>query len=195
MPNVIFYATRDDVCVLRDWINADADVAWIVKVSEANHRYRWQAVLEVEQIEEKEYSIWHIPSGPLNVPSGKLGVPDSIVVDPFAGWSQTLDCEGHTRPWFGANLPGPFYLRFREDGREALGSLGRSEFAWAANRYRSIGKPAHPGALKWWNRLRRFLQAHSTRQPWVEGRVTPVAYVFPQALLQINSGRRRDVNP
>jgi hypothetical protein len=46
MSNVIFYATRDDVRVIHDWINAESDVAWIVKVSETNHRYRWQAVFE-----------------------------------------------------------------------------------------------------------------------------------------------------
>lgn len=195
MVNIIFYATKDDVQVIRDWINAEPEVAWIVKVNGVNRRYRWRAVFELEQIEEGEYSIWHVPSGPLNVPSGKLGVPDRIVANPFAGWSQTLASEGCTLPWFGANLPGPYCFRFRENGKEAAGSLGRSEFAWAANRFHAIGKPAHPQAVKWWNRLRRFLQVHSTKRPWVEGWPTPVAYVFPQALLEIDSGRPRDVNP
>ena len=140
MSDIIFYATKDDARVIRDWINTEPEVAWIVKVSETNHRYRWRAVFELEQIEEKEYSIWHIPSGPLNVPSGKPGVPDGIVVNPFAGWGQTLASEGCTHPWFGANLPGPYYFRFRENGRETLGGLGRSEFTWAASRFRSVGK-------------------------------------------------------
>ena len=60
-------------------------------------------------------------SGPLNIPSGILDVADSIVMNPFHGWTQTLDYSGATSPWFDGNLPGPFSFTFAEDGCEAYG--------------------------------------------------------------------------
>src|SRR3954471_13878718 len=105
MSSLMLYATITDVDLIREWINADRDVAWIVKVSEKNCVYRWKAALEIERLEQQDYAIWHRQSGPLNIPSGKRNVADDLVDDPFEGWFQTLPAAGATNPWFGGNLP------------------------------------------------------------------------------------------
>ncbi|WP_329740850.1 hypothetical protein [Dyella sp. A6] len=195
----IIYATRRDAEAIRTWINDSADVAWIVKSDERGKVYKWRAVRCLETLEQQRYAIWHIQSGSLNIPSGHQDVPDQVVDDAFWGWTQSLDYEGATCPWFGANLPGPYHFTFAEDGCEASGNLARSEFSWAIDHYKSIGKSAHPEAKKWWRALIRFLDRSAEKIPLVESlsnraRV-PTAYVFPQAAEQIRKGRKRDINP
>jgi hypothetical protein len=195
----IIYATRVDAELIRSWVNSSAEVAWIEKIREVGFQYEWRASQEVREVRQQEYAIWHIESGPLNIPSGVVGIADRAVEDPFQGWSQTLTHSGATSPWFGANLPGPFSFTFAEDGCEGPGSLARSEFSWSANRYKTIGKPAHPAALKWWRELQRFIKRSTISVPWVESlsnrKTIPSVYLFPDAARQIDGGRQRDANP
>jgi hypothetical protein len=197
LAELILYATKKDGDAIRTWINTDADVAWIVKVDEIANTYRWRAVQALDVLEEQEYALWHLKSGPLNIPSGDPQVADAYVIDPFRGWTQKLDHAGATAPWFGANLPGPYTFRFAEAGREVPGSLARSGFFWLGDRFKSIGNPAHAEAKRWWRRLRRFLGKSAVRVPWPDqlGVSKRLAYVFPDALVQTTQGRARDVNP
>lgn len=194
---MMLYATSEDADCIREWINADDDVAWIVKVAEANGVYAWKAVGKLERLQEQDYAIWHVESGSLTIPSATSAVPDAKIENPFRGWTQRLSTAGATAPWFGANLPGPYLFQFAEQGCEAPGSLGRSEFAWAANRYRAIGKPAHPAAMRWWRKLRRYLARNSEQIQWLseaQKGFNPLVYVFPNAMADIKRGRHRDVN-
>jgi hypothetical protein len=195
MSEFIVYASWVDIESIRRFINDDPDVAWIIKAKQDGCVYHWLARSTIESIAEQDYAIWHINSGPLNIPSGSVGTSDAVVADPFKGWSQTLDSELYSAPWFGGNLPGPFSFHFRESGKEAPNSLGRSGFFWDLDRYKAIGKPAHPDAKRWWQRLRRFLTKNTTLAPWpnASGRIS--AYVFPDAKEQEKRGRHRDVNP
>ncbi|KAB2966762.1 hypothetical protein [Zoogloea sp.] len=199
MSSIIIYATSLDAEAIRKWINDSIQVAWILRVHEADYHYEWKAEHEIDVLKQQEYALWHVESGPLNVPSGVLGVADAIVNDPFQGWVQKLNHSGATRPWFGANLPGPYCFTFAEDGFEAPGSLARSEFSWPGDHYKSIGKPAHPAARKWWQKLRHFVASSTEAVPWAElssnRKITPKAYIFPDAARQIKSGRHRDINP
>jgi hypothetical protein len=199
VSELIIYATREDGESIRNWIDAEPDIAWIIKERELDGWYRWKAVRKLESLGEQDYSLWHVDSGPLNVPSGSLSVPDEIVRDPFAGWSQRLERSGATSPWFGSNLPGPFHFTFSHTGSEAPGNIGRSSFSWAENRYAAIGKPAHPSALNWWRKLNRFVRKVGVAVPWVSGasnvKRIPKAYCFPSAASQLTSGRGRDINP
>jgi hypothetical protein len=199
MSPLIIYATNVDAEAIRKWINGSVEVAWISKVREADCQYEWKAEREIDVLQQQEYALWHVESGPLNTPSGVFGIAGAMVNDPFLGWSQKLNYAGATRPWFGDNLPGPYCFTFAEDGCEAPGSLARSEFSWLGDRYKSIGKPAHPAARRWWRKLQHFVASSAEAIPWVESlsnrKVIPKAYVFPDAAGQINSGRRRDINP
>ena len=195
MAFLMLHATAKDISLLRDWINESEDVAWITKVAQSGNKYAWKAAQKIPTIEEQLYAIWHISSGPLNIPSGQSNVPDVLVRDPFEGWTHTLESQTATAPWFGSNLPGPYVFQFRENGREQAGSLGRSDFYWAQDRYRAIGKPAHPDAKRWWNSLKRFIDRSSTKVPWPDPAGRLSAHVFPDALAQQRSGRHLDVNP
>ncbi|MBB4228505.1 hypothetical protein [Rhizobium mongolense] len=195
---MIIYATKHDADVIRKWINDEPDIAWIVKVAEQDQTCHWKAISAIEALEEQTYALWHTRSGPLNIPSCDRNVPDAIVADPFAGWSQTMQHSGATSPWFGGNLPGPYSFTFAESGREAPGSLARSGFYWLEDRYKSVGKPANPEAKLWWKKLRRFLEKSTTQVPWANvtnRKRTIIAYVFPEAKIQIDQGRHRDLNP
>ena len=197
MQNLIIYATKLDSHEIRQWINEEAEVTWIIKVDEKDGIHSWKAVNAIDTLAEQEYALWHIGSGPLNVPSGIRGAPGQIVSDPFAGWSEGKSGTDATRPWFGTNLPGPYHFKFMEAGCEAPGSLARSDMSWAQDRYKSIGKPAHPDAMRWWKKLHRFVGKSSVQIPLTStaGGKSSSAYVFPDAKLQIDQGRHRDVNP
>ncbi|WP_143133519.1 hypothetical protein [Pseudoduganella namucuonensis] len=197
MAEIILYMTSRDTELLRDWINSEAEVAWIVMEARTGRDYRWRAVESIPKVLEQEYSLWHQPSGPLNIPSGIDGVPDDLISDPLDGWNQVLNSELYTRPWFGGNLPGPFNFKFKETGREAPNAIGRSGFSWLGNRYASIGSPANPAALRWWRRLEHFIKANSTMIPWPypSGSGKGKAFAFAEAHSCILGGYHPDANP
>jgi hypothetical protein len=194
---LILYITTPDADRIREWINWQEAVAWIVPAAQAENTYTWRAVDRLDEIHPQEYSIWHKVAGKLTVPSGRVDLADLEVLDPYQGWSQTLESVDATRPWFGANLPGPYTFRFKERGTSTSDSLGRSGFIWAGDNYRSIGKVAHPEAKKWWEQLRSFVKENSTPMPWPQGSATGRirAYAFEDAYSQIRSGRPIDDNP
>jgi hypothetical protein len=195
MSWLIMHATAQDIGLVREWINDSPEVAWIVKAAQSGCTYTWQAVPRLDVLAEQQYAIWHMQADPLNIPSGRLSTPDLLVPDPFQGWSQTLDHPNATAPWCGDNLPGPYSLHFRETGKEQPNSLGRSEFYWALDRFKSIDKPAHPEAKRWWQRLQRFVSRSSTKTPWPDPASRYSTFVFPEALQQHQAGRYLDVNP
>lgn len=123
MGELIVYATKKDAELIRGWINSDADIAWIEKISEKQSLCQWRAVAAIEAIQQQQYALWHVKSGALNIPSRDRSIPDAIVGDPFKGWEQLMEQTGSTLPWFGGNLPGPYTFHFREEGKEASGSL------------------------------------------------------------------------
>jgi hypothetical protein len=181
MSSIILYASSEDGELIREWINADDHIAWIVKAEQHGCEYRWQAVKKLNALAAQEYALWHVESGPLNIPSGTLGQPDIAVLDPFSG----------------GNLPGPFHFSFNPVGRERPESIGRSEFSWLRNRYKPIGKPAPPVCLKWWARLGRFIKSNATEVPWPypHGLDKLVAYAFPEAIERMRVGIHADANP
>jgi hypothetical protein len=190
----IFYATAVDAELIRRFINDEPDVAWIVKVAEQDQTRTWRAVDRLDAISEQQYALWHRGSGPLNLPSGSATIPDTVVTDPFAGWTQSREQSGDTVPWFGSN-PAPFFLKLNHAGRERPASIARSEFAWAGDHFRSVGLPAAPAAKRWWHQLARFIKRHASAQPWPNTSSRKKAYVFPDAQAQVAFGRSLDVNP
>ncbi|MDL5366059.1 hypothetical protein QSH18_10620 [Xanthomonas sp. NCPPB 2654] len=194
MSMILMHATAKDIEILRLWLNAAPDLAWIVKTGQSGSTHHWRAIRQLDHVHPQEYVLWHVSSGDLNIPSGDRMVPDTVVADPFLGWSQPLEGT-QTTPWFGANLPGPYHLRFHPQGQERPDSIGRSEFHWAQGRFKCIGNPASPAAKDLWRQLQRFVARSSTRRPWpdVAGRYS--VHVFPDALEQHLAGRHLDVNP
>lgn len=196
MPAIIVYATMQDADVIRQWVNAESDLDWIVKLDERDGSYHWQTTNCIDTIEESEYCIWPRRSGSLNIPS-RSEMADAVVLDPRKGWLQYLPIEGASVPWFGAN-PAAYTFRFRETGRRNPADLARSDFTWLGNRLASAGCPAHPAAIGGWKRLRQFVERSAFHVPWVAtalGKRGNKAFVFPDAQTQLSHGRAREINP
>ncbi len=194
--SVILYMTSNDAEILRQWINDEPSVAWIVEVARDGDRRTWKAVDRIEQLRAVDYCLWHRDS-PLTVPSGELGIADAVILDPSQGWTQSVPEVDATTPWFGGNVPGPYTLAFRERGSESPGSLARSELSWLGDYFKPIGKPAPPAAKRWWSRAQRFIKQHATAVPWPYpgGTGRHRAYAFPDAHAQMLAGRSVDANP
>jgi hypothetical protein len=197
VANILAYITKRDAEIIRQWLNLEPCIVWIVKREQTDHEYTWQALDVLPEIQPQAYSLWHRQSGELNIPSGSVDVPDKIVADPYAGWTQRLDTLDATTPWFGRNLPGPYHFRFAEMGKEAPGSIARSDFSWLGDYFRPIGQGASVETRAWWRRLGRFVRKNSTAIPWPfpQGVGRSVAFAFPDAYSEIRRGRRVDANP
>ena len=195
VSEIIFYATSKDIEIIQQWINSETQIAWIVKESEFEKKYTWRAVNEINKLKDGgTYSIWHVNSNALVIPSESTDTTDVVVTDPFKSWSQTLKYENATDPWFGKITPTLFFLTFSEKGHELPNSIGRSGFGWLADRYKSLGRPAHPEAKLWWKKLQRFITKNSVSVPWgASGQYR--AYIFPDAFIQHEKGRHLDINP
>ena len=197
MAEIILYLTKLDAESIVDWINAEDSLAWIVKHSQQGFTYHWKAIKKLDAVESKDYCLWKIDSGPLRIPSGNQTVKDTIVLDPFLGWEQTLKDNVSDVPWFGAGAPETFGFTFREVGSEEDNSIGRSGFNWIGNYFSIIGNGAPDECKKFWARLRRYVKKNSTGIPWPGelGTGKTGAYAFPEAYSQLIEGRSKDINP
>ena len=197
MAEIILYITNSDAESIVRWINDEDDVAWIVKESQKGCRYRWKAVYQINEVDEGEYCLWKVDAGSLRIPTGSIYTADAVVEDPFSGWEQTLENDTAEVPWFGAAAPETFGFTFREIGKEAENSLGRSGFHWIGNYFRVIGNGAPEESEKWWSRLKRYIKKSSTGIPWTKelGPGRTGAYAFPEAYEQLKAGRGKDINP
>ncbi|MES2824807.1 MAG: hypothetical protein V4732_14480 [Pseudomonadota bacterium] len=197
MAEIILYLTESDAKIIIDWVNADSDIAWIVKDSQIGNTYRWKAVNELHSVESKSYCLWFIGSGPLRIPSGSVNVKDVLVLNPFVGWEQTLKHELAEVPWFGAAAPETFHFTFREFSKRNEHAIGRSGFNWIGNYFSVVGTVAPPECKKWWEKLKRFVKKNSVGVPWPgelgSGKVG--AYAFPCAYKKLVEGCEKDVNP
>jgi hypothetical protein len=197
MPDIIMYLTKNDLELIRIWINSEEDVAWIIKEKQKGSTYYWKAVNQVCTLLEQDYAIWHKKSGILVLPSGPINQHDIIIQDPFKGWKQELIYENHTTPWIGSHFPGPYIFSCRTIGKESSPSIARSDLFWNMNSYKSVGKPAPDVCVKWWNRLLRFIKKNSTEIPWPYPKVVgkKKAFAFPDAYKKIKKGMSVDNNP
>ena len=197
MAEIILYLTKHDAESIVDWINSNNDLAWIIKQSQDENTYRWKAVSELSSVESKDYCLWKIDSGPLHIPSGSHDIDDTVVLDPYSGWEQSLNTTDADVPWLGAGSPETFCFVFREDGKEAENSIGRSGFSWIGDYFRPVGIHAPDESKKFWECLKRYIQKNSTAIPWPGelGSGRTGAYAFPEAYSQLLQGRPKDVNP
>lgn len=197
MAEIILYLTKSDAESIVEWINAEENIAWIVKDSQQGNVYLWKAIDKLERLESKEYCLWYKGSNAIRIPSESVDTEDTIVLDPFKGWEQTLDTDSAEIPWFGAAAPETFQFVFRESGKEFENSIGRSGFGWIGNYYSIIGNKAPDECKKWWERLKRYVKKNATGIPWPGelGSGKTGAYAFPEAYNQLLEGRPKDINP
>lgn len=198
MPNIIFYATTLDIEVVRDWINAEPDVSWIVKSRQEGNTCYWTLFDQLAAVAERRYyTLWNKQVGPVRTPVAPLQGEYKIVRDPYNGWSQELERKAQSVPWFGEDHRHLVILWFAETSRLGPGYIGRSGFSWSGNRFRVLGDSAHPEVSRWWNRLKRFIKRNSIQVPWPEDvpGTRHIAYVFADAWEKRKQGKRLSTNP
>lgn len=193
----ILYLTRLDAMKLVEWINLNEDVAWILLESKKDLRYTWVAKDQLDDLESRNYAIWHKSDSPIEIPTGKKFFSTKKVRNPYKAFSQVLSSSQETTPWFGGYSPGLYKFSFKEAGLEQVNSLGRSDFSWPGNHFKLIGQPASPEQNKWWGDLQKFIKKNSVAIPWPypEGIGRSKAYAFQEAYSQIIEGRHPDANP
>lgn len=197
MGEIILYLTSKDADFIRQWLNQEDSIAWITKESQRGNTYRWRASDTLPEIHPQSYALWNKKSCHLNVPSGSAQIADTPVIDPYAGWLQTLPNLNATAPWFGGNLPGPYFFRFQESLNKSARTIARSGFYWHGNRFRSVGKPATKELMRWWQKLQRFVRCNSKPVTWPHRHKTSkvTAYVFEDAHLKFCTGATLEPNP
>ena len=192
MPWLPIYAAAEDFELVRAWLNAESDIAFVVN----DGFHRWKAVAHVPSLPQPRACLWHVPSGSLPLLGPKIDDPVQSVLDPWKGWAERRSGANSSVPYFGAGHPGVIWLNVRVPGRSAS-SIGLSSFEWIGNWYRIIGKPASETTSRWWQRLRRWVKKSAVRIPRsgaLVGRDAEI-WALPSAYDLFAKGTPRDANP
>ncbi len=192
MPWIPFYADESDFRPIIDRLNSDPALAIILPAG----RGRWISKSQVAELPDGKYILWHIPGGSLPLLSATSAEPDSMIADPFAGWTEKRTGLVTSVPYFG-NIPNVFELCKATRGAEFPNSIGLSSFGWLGNRFRSIGLGAASATGLWWRRTQRWVkQAAVAKMPrWDSAEPPePEIWAFPAAFRRIQAGAPRDAN-
>jgi hypothetical protein len=191
MPWLPLYATREDLGWLLSQLSDEPEMAFLVSAGDK----RWIAVKRAEFQSDCRFCLWHIPSGPLPLLREK-GKCDSVITDPWSGWTEEKTGADPSSPYFGAGHVGIIWLNARS-GEKKRNAIGLSSFEWIGNHYRIIGQPAPVVTEKFWKKLGRLIKKQAIRiprsGPW-DG-PNPEIWAMPEALKKIVMGVERDANP
>jgi len=163
-----FYAADNDFVLLRDFLNDESEVAFVV--SERPRLWlakRWRAVPTVDGLAPGRYCLWHVPSGPLPLMQRRKAQP-GVITDPFAGWREKRRGADPSSPYFGPGHPGVIWLDVRPDEvgpHSGVRAIGLSRFGWIGNHYKSLGSVPAAETERWWKRLGTWVRRHSTQVP------------------------------
>lgn len=188
------FVDEQDTKVLIHWLNQQEEIAYLIPVARGN----WKAVTSVTNLQDGDYSLWHIPSGAL--PLWDSNSYDRIIENPWEGWTETLTGSSLSSPKSGINCPGIFSLTLntrhqpysqleRTKGSMLKGQLMQgknilsvSDFQWIGNRYRA----ASPQTQRWWKRLKYWVAHHAVKL--TPPRVRWSYWAFPSAFCKLKSG-------
>ncbi len=201
MPWIGFYANDDDIILINNILDDDPEIAFLVKKLKRDFLKtkwtQWIAVNSIEVLNQGQYTLWHIPSGPIPLPLSTLGDDYEFIDDPWQGWVEKISGLNSNIPWFFGDPPGIIYLRIQHKGRESDNSIGLSDFNWIGNRYSTIGWPAAKETQAWWRKLQKRIKDISVKKIPRIGPINgekPEIWALPSAYKQIEEGRPRDAN-
>lgn len=209
MPYLSFFADEQDATVLLSWLNAEKDIAFIVpdRIHTGPSR-KWKAVHTVEQFSENEYSLWHIPGGPLPLLVPTTSRTKTIIQNPWAGWVEQRSGTDDCKPYFGPGHPSEIRLKIwtrhqpytaveRSTLRRQVSwyirdrdLLPASDFQWIGNHYGTAPKQT----WSWWRRLARWMPKNTirVRNEYKESsnrkRPGPSFWTFPSAFEKLSNG-------
>jgi hypothetical protein len=161
---------------------------------------RWKAVRAVNALKDGEHSLWHVPAGPLPLIEMDTGPRRLIgpegpgyppIPDPWAGWVGPAGFGPGCHPWIRLEI----WTRHRPYTQQERTTLHRlnafwtneddmlvvSGFQWTGSHFR----PAPPQTLRWWNRMRNWVDRTA-----VKLRADPGFWAFPSALQKLKGGMR-----
>jgi hypothetical protein len=193
MPCIPLYATAVDFELLREWLNGDDEIAYIVA---AGSRH-WIAVPTVEQLPGRRVCLWHTPSGPLPLLDNSRKETWPTVPNPWSGWEEVRTGADPSVPYFGAGHVGIIWLNMRPSGRDTPESIGQSSFEWIGNWYGIIGHPAAASTKLWWEKLRRRVKKAAAIVPrgGPQSSRKPEIFALPDGYSRLSSGAKADINP
>jgi hypothetical protein len=184
------YLEEADAVTLRDRLNEDPEIAFLVPEGPGH----WRAVWRVGDLLGKTL-VWHVPGGPLPLLRPEGG--ESFIPDPFAGWHELTPGMDSSVPYLGLGWPSTLLFEFYTRGWRGLPRpelIPLSGITWyGARPY--CQPPA--STRQWWTRFRRWLQRNAvrvTRSGLVEGSPRDV-WAMHAALRAIQNGVSRDPFP
>ena len=189
MPWLPLYAYRDDFDLIREWLNSEDSIAYLV----SSGPKQWIAKGKLDAFESTRIGLWHIPSGQLPLLAEDSSGEDGAVADPWSGWTERRTGANPAAPYFGAGHPGVVWFNAR-DGQDVI---ELSSFEWIGNHYRILGNAAHLDTEKWWRRLGRRMKRDAVRVPRtgpLDGE-KPEIWALPAALKALGEGITRNRNP
>lgn len=197
MPETIFYSTDEDIDVIREWVNDQPNLMWIVCTHISQDSLKFKFEDRVSSLSEGVHTIW-IKGEPLTVLvewidnkfiSKQVSENDHWEIK---GFPLSKVYEFQVEPQIKLFCTEVIRLKFHVLGCEHEGSLARSGLNWFGNHYKLIGHPASETANKTWSRLKRFIRKQTVMEHW-SGSVN--CFYFPDAFEQKESGRHIDINP
>ena len=183
------YVEEADVPLLRDRLNEDPEIAFLMPEGPG----RWRAVWQTDELLGKTM-LWHVPGIPL--PLLRPGGQDSVIEDPFAGWQELRPGMDYSVPYFGPGLPSTLLLELYTRGWRGLRSdiIPLSGLSWHG---RTSQKGPAPSTQQWWSRFRGWLRRQAvciTRSGPLDG-PQPDIWALPAALRAIQAGVERSEWP
>jgi hypothetical protein len=185
--HIDLYVDEPDVELLRERLNADPEIAFIIPEGPG----RWRAVWQIQDASGKTI-LWHVPAGPLPLLASGYE-PDTLIKDPFAGWQERRKGYYDYVPYFGPSEPRTLLLDLIPPGWHGLPSdwMPVSGLSWYG---RLSSQPPHPSTLKWWRRFRSWVRRHA-RLAAREGFGFADIWALPAAQRAIQAGVRPAVGP
>ena len=200
MPGLPVFVDEQDAKILLRWLSDDQDIAFIVPTGPR----QWKAVPAVSELEDGNYSLWYVPSGPLPLLGGDD--PNAIIANPWQGWTDLRPSADSTTAYFGAGHLGEIRLSLQTRHRPysqqerselrllnglLLGSkdlMSVSDFQWIGNRHQPAPKQMH----QWWRRLKRWIEPEAIRvRPYtaISGTYERWSFwAFPSAFQKLSNG-------
>jgi hypothetical protein len=183
------YAMDSDVALLRERLNADPEIAFIVPVGPG----RWQAVRQSEDPAGKTV-LWHVPGGALPLMGAEEG---SFIEDPWSGWRELESGLDRSLPYFGPAWPSVLLLELYPPGWRGLLRVDCIPLSGLSMPGVRGTRPVASSTRQWWRRFGDWVRRRAvriTRSGPLDGPHADV-WAMPAALSAIRSGVERDEWP